>query len=456
MLKVILNKTIYNKNFLSLAGNGVSALFGLIVFMLLARTFSADVFGEWVIYLSTATFLEMFRFGLTRTGLIRFLSGATGEERARLKGTNYVVGLVITGLIFFVLYLALLIFYKPIMASPYRLFFLWYPLLAIFNLPFNNALSVLQAEEKFLQILIIRTINVASFALLLALNYFLHWNLSLQHLIWWHLLLNLATSVYVIVKKWDGLFDLKYYSRDTLKTLLRFGKYTTVTLIGSNLLRSADTFILSISPLGSAAVATYSIPLKLMEMLQIPLRSFAATAFPKLSRASINEEWGKFKFFFYHYTGVVTFLFLPVIVLGFFFAKYFVLLLGGPEYLKPFPATGESTVFLFQVFVLYGFLLPLDRMTGVGLDAINKPEKNFYKIIAMVLANIIGDLIAVFVFKKLLFVAYATWIFTFVGVILGYIYLNREVPLNFFKIFTIGWKSLIQYFFRKQTEYELK
>ena len=456
MLQVILNKTLYNKNFLSLTGNGISAIFGVIVFALLARTFSAAIFGEWVIYLSTATFIEMFRFGLTRTGLIRFLSGAKDRERGQLMGTNYVIGIVLTAIIIAILYLGLLAFYEPIIRSPYKLFFIWYPLLAIFNLPFNNALTIMQAEEKFLEILIIRIINVGSFAILLALNYFLYWGLSLKHLIWGHLILNLATSLFVIINKWDGLFDIKFFNHEKLRTLLRFGKYTTVTLIGSNLLRSADTFILSISPLGSAAVATYAIPLKLMEMLQIPLRSFASTAFPKLSRASINNELGKFKFYFYHYTGIVTFLFLPIIIIAYFFAKYFVLILGGEEYLKPFPLTGESTILLFQVFVLYGFLLPLDRMTGVGLDAINKPEKNFYKIIAMVVANIIGDLIAVFIFKKLLFVAYATWLFTFIGVILGYYFLNREIPLSFWKIFTVGWKSLTQYFFKKQTEYELK
>jgi O-antigen/teichoic acid export membrane protein len=456
MLNTILSKTINNKNFLSFAGNGISAIFGVIVFALLARTFSADVFGEWVIYLSTATFIEMFRFGLTRTGLVRFLSGAEGEERVKLMGTNYIIGIVITGFIFILLYLTLILFQKPIMASPYKLFFIWYPLLAIFNLPFNNALTILQAEERFLEIMLIKVVNLVSFTLLLSLNYFLDWGLSLQHLILWHLAINLATSVFVIILGWDGIFYVKFYDKKTLQTLLNFGKYTTVTLIGSNLLRSADTFILSISPLGSAAVATYSIPLKLMEMLQIPLRSFASTAFPKLSRASINNEIGKFKFYFYHYTGIVTIMFLPIIVICFFFAKYFVLILAGPEYIKPFPLTGESTIFLFQIFVLYGFLLPLDRMTGVGLDAINKPEKNFYKIIAMVSANIIGDLIAVFVFRKLLFVAYATWIFTLIGVVLGYIYLNNEIPLKFSKIFTIGWKSIIQYFFRKQTEYELK
>jgi O-antigen/teichoic acid export membrane protein len=52
----------------------------------------------------------------------------------------------------------------------------------------------------------------------------------------------------------------------------------------TNLLRSADTLIISLSPMGSAAVALYSIPLKLTELQQIPLRSFVATAFPKMSK----------------------------------------------------------------------------------------------------------------------------------------------------------------------------
>jgi O-antigen/teichoic acid export membrane protein len=46
---------------------------------------------------------------------------------------------------------------------------------------------------------------------------------------------------------------------ETNRTLLDFGKYTTFTLIGTNLLRSADTLIISLSPMGSAAVALYSI-----------------------------------------------------------------------------------------------------------------------------------------------------------------------------------------------------
>ncbi|HAL64687.1 MAG TPA: hypothetical protein DCP10_03850, partial [Bacteroidales bacterium] len=142
----ILDRTLYNKNFLSLAGNGSSAVFGLINFALLARTFNSSVFGEWIVYLATAGFIEMFRFGLTNSALVRFLSGADTEEKQKLIGSNYAVGIVITLGIIVILYLAYFIFRNPIVNSPYKLFFIWYPILAIVNLPFNNAITILQAE----------------------------------------------------------------------------------------------------------------------------------------------------------------------------------------------------------------------------------------------------------------------------------------------------------------------
>ncbi|WP_431159515.1 hypothetical protein, partial [Winogradskyella poriferorum] len=69
-----------------------------------------------------------------------------------------------------------------------------------------------------------------------------------------------------------------------------FEKYSTFRLIGTNLLRNADILIIIISPFGSNAVALFTIPLKLTEIQQIPLRSFRATAFPKMSKASLEGK----------------------------------------------------------------------------------------------------------------------------------------------------------------------
>lgn len=434
-----IKKILQEKNFQSLAGNMLTAGFGFLNFLVLARTFDKDIFGEWVLYLTAATFVEMFRFGITRTALIRFLAGATGEDQKKLIGSNWMIGLVVSVFIAIILYANLLIFPQKIEDSGFVLFFKWYPLLAFLNLPFNNALTILQAKQSFDKIFVVKLLNSGLFFVGLFVN-FLWLQLDLIYIIWYHLIISAVVSVFTMVFNWDGIRYLFHAGKEQNKTILNFGKYTTITLIGTNLLKSADTFIIALSPLGVTAVALYSIPLKLIEILQIPLRSFVATAFPKMSKASIQNDLKMVRYYFYSYSGSITILFIPIVLVCFFASDLFVLILGGEKYLGIDPDTGASASIIFKVFAIYGILLPIDRLTGIGLDSINKPKKNFYKIIFMVLANIIGDLVAVFVFESLLAVAVVTIFFTLIGLVIGYYYLHKEVDLKFKLIFIEGWK----------------
>jgi hypothetical protein len=88
----ILKKLVREDNFLSLTGNIVIAILGIGA-LRLARSLSIDVFGEWVLFITGGSFVEMFRFGITNTGLIRFLSGADESSRIKLIGSNALIGL---------------------------------------------------------------------------------------------------------------------------------------------------------------------------------------------------------------------------------------------------------------------------------------------------------------------------------------------------------------------------
>ncbi len=178
--------------------------------------------------------------------------------------------------------------------------------------------------------------------------------------------------------------------------------------------------------------------MKLTEIQQIPLRSFVATAFPKMSRASIQGRIEEVKSVFYTYSGAMTYLFIFISLLTFVFAGFFVLLLGGRQYMGIDPVLGVNTVTIVRIFSLYGLLLPIDRMTGIGLDSINKPAMNFIKVLIMVLANVIGDCVAVFIFKSLPMVAVASIVFTAIGVWVGYRFLDRELHLQQRIVFTEG------------------
>ncbi|MDG2431845.1 hypothetical protein [Flavobacterium sp.] len=433
----ILKKIVREDNFLSLTGNVVIAILGIGGFALLARSLSLDVFGEWVLFIAAGSFVEMFRFGITNTGLIRYLSGADGSYRIKLIGSNALISLGATVLVALILIACKILFPEAITNSGYNMFFTWYPLLAFLNLPWNIALVVLQADRKYMQILVLKAINSGAFFLVI-LFHFIAVTLSLSKLVIALIIVNAATSIISMILGWDGILLIKKASAETNKELLHFGKYTTFTLIGTNLLRSVDTLIISLSPLGSAAVALYSIPLKLTELQQIPLRSFVATAFPKMSKASLLNQIDEVKSLFYVYSGALTYLFVGISIVTFVFAEFFVIVISGHKYLVTDPVTGFNVVDIVRVFSIYGLLLPIDRMTGVGLDSINRPKINAIKVFVMLLANVIGDLVAIFVFKSLIMVAIASILFTIVGIWMGMYFLDKELSLSYKSIFTKG------------------
>ena len=424
-------------NFLSLAANVSIAFFGFAGFALLARSYPVDLFGQWVLYISSGAFVEMFRFGITNTAIIRYLSGIEDKERLHYIGSNGLIGLVATTGVAIILVACNLMFPEAITRTGYSLFFTWYPWLAFINLPLNTALVIMQADQKFGKLLLVKSLNSGGFFLIILIN-FLFYKMTLTQLVWAQLILNVFTSGFCILNGWDGLRYIGKATARTNRVLLNFGKYTTFTLIGTNLLRSADTLIISLSPLGTVAVALYSIPLKLTELQQIPLRSFVATAFPKMSKASVQGKINEVRELFYTYSGSIFYLFIVASIITFVFADFFVMLLGGKQYLGTDAVTGANAVLIMRIFSLYGLLLPIDRMTGVALDSINKPGKNFMKVLYMVIANVIGDILAVFVFKSLELVAVGSILFTILGVWVGYYYIDRQLDLKFSKIFSAG------------------
>ncbi len=435
-----LKKIISNDNVLSLAGNMSLALWGLLSVFILARTLPPFEWGIWTLFITAGNMVEMFRSGLTSTALVRFLSGAEGEERYRLIGSNWLIGLNLTAFLSVLIIVANLLFKDHFTASGWGLFFTWYPLLALLNLPFNNAITVLQADQKFGKILLIRSISNGGFVVFIIVNYYFL-NLGLYPIFFFYLGINIFTSLLTILLDWDGIKYLRKATRETNKKLINFGKFTMGTLLGSNLLKSSDIFIIGLSPvLGPVGVAYFNIPLKLTELLEVPLRSFLATAFPKMSRASIKADIEEVTRIFYQYTGALIYMFLVFAVVAFIFSDFFVFFLGGAKYTAAAP--------VYQIFILYGLLLPLDRFSGVVLDSVNRPKLNFYKVICMAVANIVGDCIAVFVvprffpgvtmIEQLMMVAGATILTTIIGMIIGFSYVKQEIPIQFSHIFTKG------------------
>ncbi|MCD6355190.1 MAG: oligosaccharide flippase family protein, partial [Prolixibacteraceae bacterium] len=303
-----LQKIIREKNVLSLTSSLVGAFLGLVSFVILTRSFDKEIFGEWVLYTTLSTFTDLLRFGLTRNALVRFVSGGNDENKKAFLGSSFIIGLIVILILAGILWPACLVINSLNLEinNGYRLYLIWYPILALFNLSWNNSLSLFQAEQRFKDMLIIRVVSLGSFVLFLLAN-IIWFHFGLLEVLIAHLASNLLPSIIVALKKWDGLAYIKHSTKTARKEMINFGKYSMGTLVGSSLLRSADTFIIGLSPfLGSTGIAQYAIPLKLTDLLGIPLRSFTMTAFPKMSKKSLANDIAGLKKTFYAYSGAIT------------------------------------------------------------------------------------------------------------------------------------------------------
>ena len=130
------------------------------------------------------------------------------------------------------------------------------------------------------------------------------------------------------------------------------------------------------------------------------------------------------------------------------------ILISGFQYLNQ-DIVGFDIIALVQILSVYGLLLPIDRMTGIGLDSINKPNINALKVMVMLGANIIGDVIAVFVFNSLEFVAISTLVFTSIGIGFGSYFLNKEFKISFIEIFNSANRFYITLWSKVSNEFKI-
>jgi O-antigen/teichoic acid export membrane protein len=419
--------------FLALFGNLLYSVLGFVGIALLARSLNLSEYGDWIIYLSAGSLLEMMRLGFMHTALVRFSSGSSEDERKKYIASGWIIGL------FFSLFLALIIFSIFLITcfyntqTSFHYFLMYYPILILIGLPLSISSSILQFKMQFGKMLQLRFISISLNLVVFISSYLFKFHVETVILL--HLLSNFISSIYAIAKKWSGIEFIKHYSIDKIKELAHFGKYSLGTLIGTNLLKSADTFILGFM-LGTDSAALYSIPLKLTETFEILLRSIVSVALPKMSNFSMKSQHHEVKRVFQDYSGMLTFIYIPVMLVCFLFAEDLLNILGGQEYIQ------MSNV--FRVFCFYGLLLPIDRFTGVTLDCLNMPFYNLKKVLAMTLFNIAFDILVLHFTHDLKWVAFGTVLTTSLGIMLGVKYLKKSFHTTILTILKSGF-----YFIKK-------
>ncbi|MBC7904969.1 MAG: oligosaccharide flippase family protein [Gemmatimonadaceae bacterium] len=432
MLKNLIGK-LNNKHFLSLAGNGVMSVLGLVGYAILSKFLpSAAELGKWIFFQSTLTLLDTFRSGFLTTALIKFYAGTTKERSTEVVGSVWYLGILTTAG-FLILNLLAFLFLHGSKDMEVVLFLQWFGITFIFTLPIFIAGCVLQAESRFDRLLYMRLLNQVSFIVFIIVLIFMN-RLTLQSVFYSNFISSVVTSAFIFYKGWARQNTLFKRSKNCVLEIYHYGKYVVGTAISANLLRYSDTFIIKMM-LGDVAVAIYNQGLKLIEVVEIPLRSMLATAMPTMAGFYNQGKKVDMLYTMKKYAGMLTLMLIPVAIGAFLMADFVMPILGRKD-------IAHEAANVWRLFMTFAILFPLERYFAVTLDVIHQPKVNTVKVTIMLIVNIISDFVGIALFGNIYGVAILTVFPTLVGMFIGYYYLNKSMPFNFWSVFSVGYYEL--------------
>lgn len=422
------SKKLVNKHTLSLASNAVMPVVGMVTVALLARFLSTEDMSNWVLFLTTFNLANLFRSGFLQTSLVKYYSG-TDETRAKVvAGSTWYIGFMLTALLA-VVSLIVLLFYRGdptiVLASK------WFAIIFFSTLPSSVALWILQAEERFDRIFKLQLIWQGCFLLLIIFLIAIH-RVSFSIIIIAYCSTAMITSLFSIVNGWAKFNTIKHKTTECVKQLANFGKYSVGTSVGSYMLRGSDTYIIKFMFADPMVVAIYYLPQRLMEVIEVPLRSFVATALPAMSAAVNRDDMKHLTYILKKYAGILTMVILPLTLGSFIFADLVIDILGGHKYAH----TNASNI--FRIFMCYALFMPVDRFFGITLDMLNKPHINLTKVIIMLVVNVAGDFAGIAIFHSLYGVALSSILTFLAGVLYGYWVLRKHLNFTLWGIIKMG------------------
>ncbi|PAW94558.1 hypothetical protein CKK33_14080 [Mucilaginibacter sp. MD40] len=427
----IVNKLI-NKHTISLATNAAMPVIGMLVLSLMAHNLSTAEFGNYIFLLISILLADTFRNGFVQTSLIKFYAGTNKQTAAEVAGSAWYIGIIQT--LVFVGIDTIVYFVYRSKTPDVETTIQWFGIIYITTLPGAIASYILQAEEKFGRMLILQLINQGLF-LIFILGLIFTRQISFQTAVYAYFAGSAITSLFSIFNGWSKIKAIRFRTNKTARKLAHFGKYSVGTSISSYLLRSSDTFIIKLM-FNPALLAVYYIPQRLMEVFEIPMRAGVATALPELSAAVHKGDEENVARIMKRYAGMLTVALIPIAIVAFLLAQFVIVLLFGKQYHE------TEAVNIFRLFMCYVMLMPIDRFFGITLDIINKPHLNMLKVIIMLVVNVAGDFIGIWLFHSLYAVAIASLFTFFSGVIFGYIALKKHLKFTIRDIFSLGWQEI--------------
>jgi lipopolysaccharide exporter len=409
-------------------------LFGFGGFYLLIRNLNKEDFGTWILLVTVTALLEVARNGLVQNSLIKHLIGASATDSKKIQTAAWMLNIGLT--IFSCLFLWLV---GPVLgkiwSSPnFGNLCLIYCLTSVVLIPFQQFSYLQQAEMDFKALFWMYFIRQGSFFFYILYFYVNRLSLNLEGL-------SYALCISSGVSSIGGYFASKRYvsfaihfDQVWLKKLFHYGKYSLGTNISGMIFGSIDQMMLG-SLVGPAGVALYSSAFRINNLLEIPVSTAASILFPQASHKANANDLSSVKELYENSVAILLAMLFPVVIIASFLPHWIVKTVAGVSY--------SDATQLLQVIMIFSLIQPFTRQFGMVMDAIGKPNLNFYSILGAAFGNAILNYVLIPPLGAL-GAAIATLIAISLSAIVNLIILKTTIEVSFISIV----KNIFKYYYR--------
>jgi lipopolysaccharide exporter len=349
-------------------------LFGVVSFFILVRHITPEENGIWSLFLTIITLVEVIKQGLLRNPLIKFLS-MQENDKDMVQSSIILINCIFSLIVILIIGVggnAISYFLK----SPhlYELFG-WSIFSILLLIPFNHCEVLLQAHFRYQQIFMAYLLRQGMFMLgIITLVLIIPQYLSLVNLVIVQSISLFASTVLIYISSRELLPKKIKFDAALTRRILHFGKYVFGTNVFSNLSRFADHFVtanaIANPELGKRYVSYYNACSRISNLVDMPSVAVADVLFPKNVQALELEGINKVKYYFERMVGSIISIVLPASIFIMLLPKLTLLIVAGKQYLE--------AANILRIVMIIAMLRPFFYQFGATMDAIGKPQLNFW------------------------------------------------------------------------------
>ncbi len=359
----------------------LAPVFGVLSTMLLAhKALSKPEMGVWSLFLVVTSVVELFRHGLVKTSLIKYMNHSKEEEHSAVMSAalflNAVITLLLCILLFFGSHYIAALVNAPLLEPMLFIFIIG----MLFLIPFSHFEWIMYGKSLFKDLFWTYLVRQGITLLAIFIYFAVNGSLSLKVLVIIYSagILIGAVSGFIFVKRFLILRYIR--SGQWIKKLWHFGKYVFGSNVSTLIFRNVDQFMVSNILSNTAFVASQSISLRIVNLADIPSQVMSDIVFPKSSNPELLNKPGVIKSYYEKAVGATLCFIVPIVIFILLFPKAILFILAGEKYYDAVPylrLVSFSTIFL-------SFL----KQWGVIIDSTGRPQLNFLLISVIAILEI--------------------------------------------------------------------